>query len=123
MLSWEMLKKKGGEEGKMCKSAKASSAATFLYNSSLFRREKMAVAVMWKGTQKGRREQKCEASSLGKGVRLKDSQFVFDKFLLLNKQVLSVKLRDYLRLGCKNPQKGETTFGCRSVQLSAPSDS
>lgn len=43
MLSWEMLKKKGGEEGEMCKSVKASSAATFLYNSSLLRREKMAV--------------------------------------------------------------------------------
>lgn len=51
------------------------------------------------GKTEGEEGEKGEAGSLGKGVHLKDSQFVFDKFLLLNKQALSVKLRDYLKAG------------------------
>lgn len=43
----------------------------------------------WKGQRRGG-----EVGNPGQGVCLKDSQFVFDKFLLLSKQGLSVKCED-----------------------------
>lgn len=55
--------------------------------------EKMDL-IVWKG-RKGMVREEGEVGNPGQGVYLKDSQFVFDKFLLLNKQALSVKLWDY----------------------------
>lgn len=83
--------KQGG--GTECNSMKASEAATFFYNSGLFRVKKMECGEGWRWGGTG--EKKVSLWSPGQGVSLKDSQFVFGKFLLLNKQGLSVSFWDY----------------------------
>lgn len=82
--------KQGG--GTECNSMKASEAAAFFYHSGLFRVKKMECGGGWRW---GNGEKKVSLRSPGQGVGLKDSQFVFGKFLLLNKQGLSVSFWDY----------------------------